>query len=101
MSTRKDELAARMTGGAVKRTTTEPRDRGKAAIRTKPVRVTLDLDPQTYAAFNRWLGTAAVTLDPEFPRLSLAGALRAMIHATIDDTGVADTVLGTLRRDRP
>jgi hypothetical protein len=88
-----------MTGAAIKRTSTEPRQRGTNAVRTRPVRVTLDLDPTTYTALNRWIASAAVAVDPDFPRLSLARALRAMVHATIENTAVTDVVLDRLRQE--
>jgi hypothetical protein len=46
---------------------------GRPAIRTKPVRVTVDLDPATYTEPNRWVGGAAIAVNPDFPRLPLAG----------------------------
>lgn len=101
MTARKDALSARMSNAALRRTTTEPQQRGAStAIRTKPVRITLDLDPKTYAALNRWVGSAAVAVDPDFPRLSLAKALRAMVRATIEDTAATGVVLQLLREDR-
>jgi hypothetical protein len=84
-----------MTGGAAKRTSTEPR--GKAAIRTKPIRVTLDLDQVMYADLTRWVNLAANQAG--LPRLSLAKALRAMISATLLDKGIAAVVTDLVRRD--
>ncbi len=49
---------------------------GRTAIRTKPVRVTVDLDPATYTELNRWVGGAAIAVNPDFPRLPLAKAIR-------------------------
>jgi hypothetical protein len=72
------------------------------AISTKRIRVTLDLDPAHYAKFNRWLGYAAIAMNPDRPRLSLAKALRAMIDATADDQTVSDKVIDRLRaQDTP
>ena len=45
------------------------------------MRVTVDLDPATYTELNRWVGGAAIAVNPDFPRLPLAKAIRAMIHA--------------------
>jgi hypothetical protein len=73
---------------------------GRTAIRAKPVRITLDLDPATYKDLNRWVGSAAVAVNPDHPRLSLAQTLRAMIHATTADTVVAGVVVDLLRRDQ-
>ena len=82
---------------------TEPGARpGQTATRTKRIRVTLDLDPAHYAKFNRWLGSAAIAMNPDRPRLSLARALRAMIDATAEDQTVSDKVIDRLRaQDRP
>ena len=53
------------------------------ATSTKRIRVTLDLDPAHYAKFNRWLGSAAIAMNPDRPRLSLAKALRAKIRVRV------------------
>lgn len=64
----------------------------------KPVRVTLDLEKADYVALNRWIGTAAIEVDPDLPRLTQAQALRAMIRATVTDPVVAAVVIDLLRR---
>ena len=74
------------------------REPGRTAIRTKPVRVTVDLDPATYTELNRWVGGAAIAVDPDFPRLPLAKAIRAMIHATTASEAVASAVIEQLRQ---
>jgi hypothetical protein len=66
--------------------------------RTKPIRVTLDLDPATYTDLNRWLGSAAIEVNPDHPRLSIAQALRAMIHVTTGDQAMAAAVIGQLQQ---
>jgi hypothetical protein len=71
---------------------------GRTAIRARPVRVTVDLDPATYTELNRWVGRAAVAVNPDFPRLPLAKAIRAMIHATAASEAVAGAVIEQLRR---
>jgi hypothetical protein len=63
------------------------------------VRVTLDLDPATYKALNRWLGVAGPAVDPDFPRLPLAVALRAMIQEVILSPAEGQAVIARLRRD--
>jgi hypothetical protein len=100
MSTSRDALAARIAGGAARRTSTKPDQRGQDAIRTKPVRITLDLDPETYRALNRWISQAAVTVNPDLPRLSQSRALRAMVRATIGDTAATGAVIDELRKER-
>jgi len=68
---------------------------GKTAIRSKPVRITLDLSPELYRELTQWVDSAAVTL--EVPRVALADAMRAMIRVTTENP---DEVLDRLRRDR-
>jgi hypothetical protein len=56
-----------MAGAAAQRP--DPaRQPGQTAIRAKPARVT-DLDPATYTELNRWAGSAAIAVNPDFPRL--------------------------------
>jgi hypothetical protein len=68
---------------------------GQTAIRSKPVRITLDLSPELYRQLTEWVDSAAVTLD--VPRLALAEAMRAMIRVTTENP---DEVLERLRRER-
>jgi len=68
---------------------------GKTAIRSKPVRITLDLSPELYRELTRWAHSAAIELD--VPRIALADAVRAMIRVTTESP---DVVLDRLRRDR-
>ena len=65
------------------------------AIRSKPVRITLDLSPELYRELTVWADSAAIELG--VPRVSLADAVRAMIRVTTDHP---DQVLDRLRRDR-
>jgi hypothetical protein len=68
---------------------------GRTAIRSKPVRITLDLSPELYRQLTGWADAAAVTLG--VPRVSLADAMRAMIRVSADNPA---EVLDRLRRDR-
>jgi hypothetical protein len=88
------------TGGAMTARKNPAREPGRTAIRTKPVRVTVDLDPATYTELNRWVGGAAIAVNPDFPRLPLAKAIRAMIHATTASEAVASAVIEQLRQDQ-
>ena len=69
--------------------------------RTKPVRITVDLTPADYQVLNRWLARASVELDQPVSKMTLARAIRAMIHATAADHVVNDVVLDLLRREQP
>ncbi len=84
-----------MAAAAARRSEPGAHPPGRTAIRSKPVRITLDLSPELYRQLTRWAESAAVTLD--VPRVALADAMRAMIRATIQSP---DEVLERLRRDR-
>ena len=95
MSTQREQRKAQMTAAAARRTDPDARPPGRTAIRSKPVRITLDLSPELYREFTQWVDSAAVTL--EVPRVALADAMRAMIRVTTENP---DEVLDRLRRDR-
>ena len=84
-----------MAAAAARRTEPDASPPGRTAIRSKPVRITLDLNPELYRQLTHWADSAAITLD--VPRVALADAVRAMIRVTLDDP---DQVLERLRRDR-
>jgi hypothetical protein len=84
-----------MAAAAARRSEPDALPPGRTAIRSKPVRITVDLSPELYRQFTQWADSAAMTLD--VPRVALADAMRAMIRVTVDDPG---DVLERLRRDR-
>jgi len=84
-----------MAAAAGRRAEPGARPAGQTAIRTKPVRVTLDLSPELYRQLTQWTDSAAVELD--VPRIALADAMRAMIRVTTENPA---EVLDRLRRDR-
>ncbi len=86
---------AQMAAAAARRAEPDARPAGRTAIRSKPVRITLDLSPELYRELNMWADSAAIELG--VPRVSLANAVRAMIRVTADHP---DQVLDRLRRDR-
>ena len=100
--TTKPELAKRMAAAATSRKDAA-KPTGRTAIRTKPIRITLDLKQADYDALNRWIVGAGAELGQPVSRLTLARSLRAMIHATTTDDVVGDVVLDLLRRgqDQP
>ena len=83
-----------MAAAAGRRAQPNARPAGRTAIRSKPVRITLDLSPELYRQLTAWADSAAVTLD--VPRVPLAAAVRAMIRVAADNPG---EVLDRLRRD--
>ena len=86
---------AQMAAAASRRAEPNARPAGRTAIRSKPVRITLDLSPELYRELTGWADSAAVELG--VPRVSLADAMRAMIRVTADHP---DQVLDQLREDR-
>jgi hypothetical protein len=95
MSTQREQQKAQMAAAAAARTEPGARPAGQTAIRSKPVRITLDLTPELYRQLTVWADSAAVTLG--VPRVSLADAVRAMIRVTTEHP---EDVLELLRQDR-
>ena len=84
-----------MAAAASRRATPDAGPAGRTAIRSDPIRITLDLSPELYRQLIRWADSAAVELD--VPRLALADAMRAMIRVTTENP---DQVIERLRRER-
>jgi len=84
-----------MAAAAARRTEPGAAPAGRTAIRSKPVRITLDLSPELYRQLTMWADSAAIAIG--VPRVSLADAVRAMIRVT---TEKPEDVLDRLRRDR-
>ena len=95
MTTAREQRKAQMAAAAARRTVPDAPPAGRTAIRSKPVRITLDLSPELYRQLTQWADAAAVSLD--VPRVSLADAVRAMIRVSIESP---DEVIERLRRDR-
>ncbi len=95
MTTQREQRKAQMAAAAARRTEPDARPAGRTAIRSKPVRITLDLSPELYRQLTQWADSAAIALD--VPRIALADAMRAMIRVTTENP---DEVLERLRRDR-
>jgi hypothetical protein len=95
MTTAREQRKAQMAAAAARRTGPDAPPAGRTAIRSKPVRITLDLNPELYRQLTQWADSAAVALG--VPRVSLADAVRAMIRVS---TERPDEVIERLRRDR-
>jgi hypothetical protein len=95
MTSQRERRKAQMTAAATRRTRPGAAPAGTTAIRSKPVRITLDLSPELYRELTEWAHAAAIELG--VPRLALAEAVRAMIRVTTERPGA---VLERLRRDR-
>ena len=95
MSTQREQQKARMAAAAARRAAPDAGPAGRTAIRSKPVRITLDLSPELYRQLTEWAAAAAIELG--VPRVALADAVRAMIRVTTENPG---EVLDRLRDDR-
>ena len=95
MTAEREQRKAQMVAAAARRVEPDARPAGRTAIRSKPVRITLDLSPELYRQLTVWADAAAIELG--VPRVSLADAVRAMIRVTADHP---DQVLDRLRQDR-
>jgi hypothetical protein len=95
VTNQREQRRAQMAAAASRRSEPDSRPAGRTAIRSKPIRITLDLSPELYRQLTQWADSAAVTLG--VPRVPLADAVRAMIRVTAEHP---DEVLDRLRRDR-
>jgi hypothetical protein len=95
VTTQREQRKAQMAAAAGRRSEPNARPAGRTAIRSKPVRITLDLSPELYRQLTQWADSAAIELD--VPRIALADAMRAMIRVTTENP---EEVLDRLRRDR-
>jgi len=95
MTTERERRKAQMAAAALSRTEPGGRVAGRTAIRSRPVRITLDLTPELYRQLTQWTQSAAIELD--VPRVALADAVRAMIRVTTESP---DQVIERLRQDR-
>jgi hypothetical protein len=77
MTARRDRMAA----AAALTTNPEAPPVDQAAMRTKPFRITVDLDPATYTALHKWLGDAGEVGEP---RITLSDAVRALIGELVE-----------------
>ena len=90
-----EKQRARLMAAATRRTEPDAAPAGKTAVRSKPVRITVDLPPEIYRQLQEWTTRAAAELD--VPRLTLADAVRAMVRVTAADDQISAKVLDTIR----
>jgi hypothetical protein len=89
---------ARLMAAATWRAEPDAAPAGKTAVRSKPVRITVDLPPETCRQLREWTTKAAAELD--LPRLALADARRAMVRVAAVDNGTSGVVADMIRREK-
>jgi hypothetical protein len=88
----------RMRAAAARRAEPDAPAAGVTAIRSKPVRITVDLSPEDYRRLMAWTTAAAAELD--VPKVTAADAIRAMVRTVDLDKGIGAVVADMIRRDR-
>jgi hypothetical protein len=99
VSTSKDALRARMTGAAARRTGTDPAPAGVTAVRSKPIRMTVEITPQLHRQLTAWARDAMLDLD--LTRLTMSDAVRAMIRVTTGDADTSGKVKANVQEHTP
>lgn len=95
MAAKKVDRSAQFRRAAHRRTDPGAAPAGTTAVRSKPVRITVDLAPDLYKQLTRWAAETALEVDR--PRLPQAEVIRACIRALTDDPDVREAVLRELR----
>ena len=81
--------------GTLVRQPTEEAERGAVAMQ-----VAIDLTDAEHDAFNSWLASTAVTVNPDDPHLDAGEAIRAMIRITLRYTDITRQVASQVRLER-
>jgi hypothetical protein len=97
MTTESEKRREARRKAAHRRTEPDAAPAGETALRSKPVRITVDLAPELYRQLNRWTTDAAEEIDAA--RLPLAEVARAAFRA-LDRPEVRAAVLQELREAR-
>ena len=64
------------------------------------MQVAIDLTDAEHDAFNCWLASTAVTVNPNDPQLDAGEAMRAMIRVTMRYTDITSQVASQVRLER-
>lgn len=94
MSSARDERREARRKAARRRTEPDAAPAGATAMRSKPVRITVDLAPPLYRQFKRWTDDVAEEID--VAKLPLADVVRAFIRAC-EDPVVRARVIAEIR----
>jgi hypothetical protein len=97
MATDREARRAARRKAAHRRIEPDAAPAGETALRSKPVRITIDLTPELYRRLTRWTQDAAEEIDAA--KLPLADVVRAMVRAA-EDPNVRDRILAELRASR-
>lgn len=72
-----------------------PVPRRPATVRTRPVRITVDLTPERHRALKRWARDTAD--DLEVTDVPLADVVRVLVRRLVEDDALAEAVRADLR----
>lgn len=86
---------ARMAAAATRRTEPDAAPAGQTAVRSRPVKLSVNLTPEMHRALGAW--TAAAAADLDVPRVTATDAIRAMLRAMTADSGISACVIDLLR----
>lgn len=88
----------RMLAAATRRSGPDPAPPGKSAVRTKMIRITIDLAPEDHRTLAAWTMQAAADLD--LPVVTSADAVRAMIQTAATDPDTGALIANRIRRNK-
>ena len=94
MTTNREKLREARRKAARRRVEPDAAPAGETALRSKPVRITVDLAPELYRRLNRWTQDVAEEIDAA--KLPLAEVIRAMVRAA-EDPQVRERIIAELR----
>ena len=88
-----DERKQRLRSAAQRRSTDDASPSGSTAVRSKPVRITIDLSPAQYQQLKTWTLHAAADIGAN---VSTADVIRTLASYLEQDPEIAERVLSDL-----